>query len=286
MKPLDRIAENRRSRRSYFPDRAAVKRMQLAAEALCNVENARSSKNVKFEARRMYIVALCASFEMFWRDTLKAAIDEALLGERDLLHLTKVTFSIADIASMAGRKVTLGELIAHNYTFQSSDAVFKAFGEVFQIDVKKIIAEHERVARRSRRRPIVTVARDDDVRLTGKDALRCEPSVCRCFRIRHETVHNLGFNYRLSLPRMKRLAFDTWFFCKFSSMALLSAILPRMVANRLRDTWSTGGPTWDKEKHEALLRPVRNKVIVRGFKGSQIGLPMPHISERRNRRTG
>ena len=200
MKTLEKVAEIRRSihLKPPIPEDAFVARMRRA-RALCDfVEESQLPSGVKCEARRLYLVVLCAAFEIFWRDFLKLCIDEFRPNEQQLSHLTKQSFTIAEMAEIASKRVSFGELISYGYRFQSTDAVNRAFSEVFSFDAfgslsRATFGFFELMTRK--RKPVSKMARSG---MHGSAILKLCPKIDSCFKIRHETVHNLGTIHHVS----------------------------------------------------------------------------------------
>ena len=169
------------------------------ARELCDfVEKSKLPGGVKCEARRLYLVVLCAAFEIFWRDFLKLCIDEFRPNEEQLSHLTKQSFTIAEMAEIASKRVSFGELISYGYRFQSTEAVNRAFSEVFSFDAfgglgRATFGLFEPMSRK--RKPVREMFRRP---MHGSSILKLCPKIDACFKIRHETVHNLGTIHRVS----------------------------------------------------------------------------------------
>jgi len=197
---LEKIAEIRRSEhlKASMPEDAFFSRLRWPKQLLDLAEKSSIPNAAKFEARRQYLVALCAAFEIYWRDFLRMCVDETRLGEKHLSHLSKQAFTIAEIATIVGRKVTFGELLSYSYRFQSTATVNRAFSEIFSFDAfarlgKERYAVFE-VLRKRRKKGRVPMR----ATLLGTDVLRICPKIDACFKIRHETVHNLGSLSRIT----------------------------------------------------------------------------------------
>lgn len=193
MKPTAKITELRRFKRlvSRDPTSGFLRRICWPRELLALSERHAGSHALKYEARRMYLVSLCAAFEIFWRDFMKVCVDEARLSYQDLQHMSKPVIGISDVALMIDQKATMGELVSCSYTFQGCDVIDKAFSEIFRFKPYQLIEKTKL--------NLLDPKSGKRIELTGEDILNERNIIDRCFQIRHETVHNVGSGFRPSL---------------------------------------------------------------------------------------
>jgi hypothetical protein len=228
MKPLEKVFAVRRNWpfRSKDPSIAYRNRIRRAEKVLTLSER-HGDRNAKFEARRLYVVAACAAFETFWRDVVRDAIDEGGVTLKSSPLLARTTFAVADVAEILGRKVTLGELVAACYTFQTPAVVdealsailgTKAFAEFAKWEVR--VEEVPRKNRSKKRGALVSEV------WKGEQWLRLIPRIERAFAVRHDTVHDAGTRHWLSLRDAFELENAIWQFNDF---------LGHFVAGRLAD---------------------------------------------------
>jgi hypothetical protein len=193
MKPTAKITELRRFKRlvSRDPLTGFHRRIWWPRELLALSEQHADSLAVKYEARRMYIVSLCAAFEIFWRDFMKVCVDEARLSHQDLQHMSKPVIGISDVALMIDQKANIGELVSCSYTFQGCDVIDRAFSEIFRFRPYQLIEKTKL--------KMLEPQSGTKIELTGEDILNERNIIDRCFQVRHETVHNVGSGFRPSL---------------------------------------------------------------------------------------
>jgi len=215
-----------------MPENAFLGRLRWPKKLLELAERSSIPGAAKFEARRQYLVALCAAFEIYWRDFLRMCVDESKLGEKQLSHLTKQSFTIAEIATIVGRKITFGELLSYSYRFQSTAIVNRAFSEVFAFDAFGLLGRKQygvfEVVRKNRKKGREPFRAP----LRGKDALKMCPTIDACFKIRHEAVHNLGSLNRVSAKKVRDFEHAMWFFNRIAGMAFgLEILITKGIPN-------------------------------------------------------
>ncbi len=174
-------------------------RMRHPRAILTMLEKNGAPSAVLFEARRWYVVALCAAYEVYWRSFVKVTLDTSSLKLADLGSLRKNKFSFEDLRSIFGHQLTLSELVAAAYIFQGTDVVNQVAREVFNLDLFGALADKKyRITievggnRKGKFESKSTVVRK------GQDVLRFRPLIDKAFSIRHETVHDTGSRFRLS----------------------------------------------------------------------------------------
>ncbi|MBI5093017.1 MAG: hypothetical protein HZB26_11335 [Candidatus Hydrogenedentes bacterium] len=223
MKPIEKALLLRKSAhlRSKEPMRVFQNRMREPERLLKLAEQQPLAQRTRQEARRQYLVCVCAAFEAYWREFVRVNIDRRIIPERTIERLKGLTFTLADVHRILGRELTLGELISCSYSFQGLDAVNVALSEILQIrlfsqfgDARFLVREEPR-KNRSSQEPLI------ESHITGKHILKSTcPAIARCFAIRHETVHDTGTRYRVSTREAHRIAHATWEFNMFLGMHL------------------------------------------------------------------
>lgn len=200
-RPIQRALELRDAAplKDRRPDRIFDKRLNEARELLDLAEEHAKSEAAKFEARRTYIVHLATAFEVYWREFFRATTDRVRPSSAGFSHLTKVTLTLAEMSTVLGRKLTLGELLSCAYSFRGVDALKFAASSVLQLDAftefgkteyEIKVLPHKRLAKSLRRKIW---------RYKGAQILKSSlPLINECYRIRNETVHNTGFRVRLT----------------------------------------------------------------------------------------
>ena len=141
------------------------------------------------------MVALCAAYEIYWRDFMKQTIDAQRHHNIDIRQLRNHKFSFADLHQILGQRLTLGELISSSYTFHGTEVINEVCQAVFGLDL------FAKIAKKRFQITIVEPKTEADAHpsyMTGVNILRHRTAIDRCFAIRHETVHNTGTRFRLS----------------------------------------------------------------------------------------
>lgn len=216
MKPIEKALLLRKSARlrSREPGRLFANRLREPRRVLRLVESSSLRQSSKHEARRQYLVAVCAAFESFWREFVRVNIDRHRVSTAVLARLKNFTFSIADVHNVVGRKLTLGELISCSFSFQGIEAVNAALSQILQINLLSAFS--------TARFTVVEVQRKDRpkktppfrIPLPGHEVLkRTCGDINKCYTIRHDTVHNTGSAHRVSAQEALQLENAAWLFC-------------------------------------------------------------------------
>lgn len=196
-------------------------RLHAPRRVLELVESSSQSPATRYEARRQFIVSVCAAFECYWRSLVRLSLDEKSIPEGSLQHLNKISFTLGDVQSVVGKRLTIGELVACSFSFQGPDAVNKALSEILQIkyfsDFGSQSFRLEEVVDlqgAGNREPAVLT-------LTGVQLLRnFLRDVEKCFEIRHDTVHNTGALHRVSDRRVPQIENSVWQFNLYMGLHL------------------------------------------------------------------
>lgn len=217
MKTVEKALEQRKAAvlKSKNPDRAFQNRIKGPKRLLELAENSSEPPRVKLEARRLYIVALCSAFEIYWRDLIRQVVDGYSLTPPSGRTFGKPSISLSDLTQVIGKKLTMGELISCSYTFLSVSTVNKAISDLFGIDAfsefnkfKFVLQEVPRKNRKSNK-PLLREV------ITGNIALKEIGFIEECFAIRHETVHHTGIRCRPSRMSLFKYDHAIWLFNAF-----------------------------------------------------------------------
>lgn len=183
------------------PERLFDRRLKEPWKILREIEDSDLDQRAKFEARRMFVVALATAFELYWREFFRVMIDQCARSGASLTHLTKTTVTLGDIATVIGERLTLGELVSCAYSFQGAEALGATASTVLKLEAfgsfRKMPYRFEEVPYRNRSRKhgasVATV-------ISGREILdRAMPAISHCYSMRNETVHNLGTKYELTM---------------------------------------------------------------------------------------
>jgi hypothetical protein len=221
MNPVQKALALRKSLplKARVPSTAFIRRLRRPQEILRCIEKYVTNKGVLYEARRHYVVALCAAYEAYWRDFFKLMIDSHHFSHSHIQRLRQQRFTFSDLHQIIGNKLTLGELITCSYTFQSTDILNQVCQEVFDLDFFAEFAKFkfriEPVYKKSKMKPTV---------LEGSKYLRCRANIDRGFQIRHDTVHDTGYRYQPSASSLIHLEGNIHTFNLFGSIVLESRI--------------------------------------------------------------
>ncbi len=186
--------------RERRPAQLFTKRLEHPRRILALVESHAESDETKYEARRLYVVSLATAFEVYWREFFRFSLDRYRPSDSQVSHFTKVSLTLADVATVLGRKLTFGELVSCAFSFRGAEALNAAASSMLQIDAFTAFRSESfsiEVVRRKTDRgrvPKPTV-------YPGVQILRSAmPQLVKCYEIRNEVVHNLGNKHRL-IPR-------------------------------------------------------------------------------------
>lgn len=223
MKAIEKALVLRRSGRlrSREPMRLFLRRLREPERILAVLERGGLRESSKQEGRRQYLVALCAAFESFWREFVRVNVDRHRVPKESLDAMKRLSFTIADIRNVIGRKLTLGELISCSYSFQGADAVNVALSEILGIKVfsefagaRFAIREVPRKTRPKRRALLKT-------EILGRELLQSTlPAIQKAYTIRHDTVHNTGAVHRVTERETRVIGNAAWQFSAFLGMHL------------------------------------------------------------------
>jgi len=207
--PIEKALKLRKSLplKSKDPFWAFHSRLQRSAVVMRIVEQHSKSNTALYEARRQYVVALCAAFEIYWRDFIKVTLDRYHPREGQLKNLRTYKFSFWELQQILGHRLTLGELVSAAFTFQGTAVVNTVAHDIFNFDLFGILA-----AKRFKITVDFLEPRNSASEQTlshtieGTQVLKSRIFIERCFTIRHETVHDTGVRFRPSKTTVGRMA--------------------------------------------------------------------------------
>ena len=157
------------------------------------VESSQAPKEIKTEARKNFIINCVTALENFLKDMIVGLVDIGDLNVEDLLKGEKI--SLYDAYSLfVNKKVSLGELIAVNFSWQNleriNQVVSKLTGENFLDKLENVQVKDEEG------KPKFTL---------NNKFPDWRNKLFELFRLRHQFVHQVSFNDRLGLQRVKNL---------------------------------------------------------------------------------
>ncbi|MDD5756955.1 MAG: hypothetical protein PHR23_06725 [bacterium] len=197
MNPIEKALKLRKSipLKSKEPYWAFQNRLIKPNRILSEIEKIIKNKSLLYEARRQYIISLCAAFEIFWRDYVKITLNKYKLTEKSLENIKNIKFTFKDIHNILGYKLTIGELIASIYTFQDPDIINQVANEVMGFDFYKILSKtkYQITIEIVKEKSIIS-----DKTVDGKEILENIKCIKKCFLIRHEAVHDTGNRFRVT----------------------------------------------------------------------------------------
>lgn len=184
--------------RERRPQHIFTKRLERPRAILTLVEKHAESDEIRYEARRQYVVALATAFEVYWREFFRFSLDRYRPTESQVAHLTKVSVTLADVGAILGRKLTFGELISCAYSFRGVEALNAGASAVLQLDAFASFREQDFKldvipTKKEKKRPPTSFVH------SGTKVLDAGlPKIRKCFEVRNEVVHNIGTKYQLS----------------------------------------------------------------------------------------
>lgn len=221
MKAIEKALLLRKSARlrSKEPMRLFINRLREPNRILELVEREHASTAVRLEARRQFLVSVCAAFESYWRMFVRVNVDAHRIPARAWEHIKRTQFTLADIQNVVGRRLTIGELVSCAFPFQGPDAVNTSLSELLQTNIFTEFAKA-----RFALREVPPTSRPKKRRLfrselTGQQVLRStRHDLERCFEVRHDTVHNTGAVHRVTHRDALTIANSAWQFNAFLGM--------------------------------------------------------------------
>lgn len=226
MRTITRALDYRKSlpQTAREPFRAFLSRLDHPISVLHMVEASRVPSAIAFEARRQFIICLCAAFELFWRTFFRTAVNTRSAAEIDLTKVRNRTFRFDEVSTILHTRLTLGELLTFSFGFQGPNAVSDFAKDVFRLDLAGILGNAKLTA------TIEAVERADQqtegrcVVVAGDAILRERPLIERCFAIRNEAAHASGARYRPSAQSVESYYDAMCRFNMYASVALDMAL--------------------------------------------------------------
>lgn len=197
-------------RKTRRPQTAAAQRLRPALELSYLVDkHLPRNEQAQLEARRNLVIALVASFEIYWRETFRHVIDRERISADRFKKLDRVTFSLAEADTILGKKLSLGELVACCHTFQSAEAVNGLASAILGRDFfREFHGKEFLIAPADRKDRHIKPAK-----LTGAQVFEIHlPNVVRCMKLRHDLVHDWPSRVRISRKEVGEMhgSISTW----------------------------------------------------------------------------
>lgn len=212
--------------KSQEPMRAFNQKVSRSREILRIIEKHATSKSVKQEARRLFLVTVAAGFELYWRDLIRLTIDKNRISLKSNSKSGDIKFTMADVEMIIGNKVTPGELLSNSYTFQDPQTVNKVLSYILNFDAftefGKAKFELHEVSRKNRSKKAGTPFKTT---IHGKQILNHIKMIEKCFEIRHATVHDTGVRYRISETETLLIENAVWQFNTFFEMFVFGQLI-------------------------------------------------------------
>lgn len=124
----------------YRTPRETLGKTQISWIMEANRETSKMNKNVSVRKLIYHqsIVIFVSAFESFLKDLFILLIDEGdKIRKKVLLSNKKV--SLVQMDAINNGKLSLGEVISRNYTFQNLNSIFEAYNWLLNIDLKNAI---------------------------------------------------------------------------------------------------------------------------------------------------
>lgn len=119
-----------RNTRSQSPVENFLKQQELIEDLYFEIEKNIDSEELVQQARRQVVISLVSALEVYFKDTLKQSYDSGVFKNSFLLKKIRKRFYFNDIENIIDNKVSLGELLASVFTFQSLSSVNKVFSQL------------------------------------------------------------------------------------------------------------------------------------------------------------
>lgn len=211
--------------KSREPMRAFTQKISCSKEILRLIEKCNPSPSVKQEVRRLFLVTVAAGFELYWRDLIRIIIDKNKITLKSNPKLGDIKFTIADVETIIGNKITLGELLSYSYTFQNPQTVNKVLSYILNFDAfaefSKAKFKLQEVKRKNRSKKSGVLFKTT---MQGKKILNNIKMIEKCFEIRHATVHDTGIRFRVSEKETILIENAVWQFNAFFELFIFSRL--------------------------------------------------------------
>lgn len=273
MRTIARALDYRKSlpQTARQPFRAFLSRLQCPMRILRFVEGSGAPAAIVYEARRQFIVCLCAAFELFWRTFYREAANSCPASRLNLKKLKNRSFCFEEVSTILCTKLTLGELLTFSFGFQGPEAVADFARDVLGVELitelgkakwDTTIVSPARTGRPVVRRSVIA---------TGAGILRERSLIEKCFEIRNEAAHASATRFRPSAARVKAYYGAICRFNLYASVVVenelsgdkLKAKEHRFFAGDLESLAKLLGPNPWPAGHNAQSRPDDSRKVAR-----------------------
>ncbi len=157
------------------------------------VENSKTHKDLKLEARKNFIINCVTALEVFLKDMLVGLLENVDLPKLNELLNEKITLWEA-YKLFYRNKVSAGELIAIKYSLQNLEQINLIFSKLIEKKFLTEIGSFDVKDERGRTKFVLDKKYPD-----WKERL------AELFELRHRFVHQISFNDKLGLERLRKL---------------------------------------------------------------------------------
>lgn len=193
-----RISIARESRIKYLlPYDNFVDRIDSAGGLVDFVEEQKANKEIKFEARKYFVITCISAMEIYFKRTAQVFIDSKWV-KNDLLDILKQDkISLADLIEINKRELSIGEIVSVSYSFQDLESINRFYSKMF--GVTDFIKELEAVEVETESKKHFTLKDDyPDFRKKIRDLTN----------LRHIIIHHEGFKGILGLERLYKMGLN------------------------------------------------------------------------------
>lgn len=197
-KIFETILKRKKNRRkftkgAYYLD--SLDKYNLANNLLKNINKKINSRNLIQESRKQFIISLVTFFEFYFRELLITLIDSEKVDVTRLSNLVDEKFKFEEILFMNQKKITYGELVASQFSFQSINVIDKIFSNVLNLKFIEELKEYKWVFGKGK---------EDYIDLS-KDSLK---NLDKLLNLRHDFTHDINFDYFIHLRDLDDLSVD------------------------------------------------------------------------------
>jgi hypothetical protein len=170
-------------------------------------------ESILFELRRQCIVAMCAAYEIFWRDFFKFTFDQNFPSGKLPGGLRSKNIDIGQLTQIIGEKLTIGELISLSYTFRGTEEINTVVKNMLDFDLfARLSKSTQKFGFQTGKDIGEGFVAFPQTGTTGKYILQNSGLIEKAFKIRDQTVHNTAERLQLTEKQIAGIFIEVFLF--------------------------------------------------------------------------
>lgn len=192
-------ARKARKKRSNIPIEFFMDKYLNADDLLITIDKKIKRKDLKYEARKQYIISLVTAFEVYFKEAFILLIDEKRLDISKIKTLFNRKYDFEEVLLINKKRISAGELAASQFNFQELESIQKAFSSLLGRD---FISELKRY------RWIYGDRKNEFIQLDKDFYIKLE----RILNLRHNFTHDINFKDFISKKEIKDISSNLFTF--------------------------------------------------------------------------